>query len=61
MRGKESRYLKPLLLKVDNLLDHGIPQGLILPPTTNINDFGVVPVTGKVYDEETTAAQQWSQ
>lgn len=63
MRGKESRYLKPLMMKVDTLLDHGIPQPLVLPPgtmplldTTNNNDLLAPTGNGHVYDEEVTSA-----
>lgn len=65
MRGKESRYLKPLMMKVDTLLDHGVPQPLVTMPlldTTNNNNLLAPTGNGHVYDEETTDAtsQQWS-
>lgn len=44
MRGKESRYFKPLMLKVGNILDQGIPQSLTLPPSIDFHDMMAVPL-----------------
>ncbi|KAL1306400.1 hypothetical protein AAFC00_005107 [Neodothiora populina] len=43
MRGRESRYLEPLMLKVDTLLDQGVPRGIMdlslpPPPPTTTSD-----------------------
>lgn len=61
MRGKESRYLKPLMLKVDNLLEHGISQPLLLPPNHAYNsDKNIVPTgNGSVYQEAAAEAQKY--
>lgn len=61
MRGQESRYLKPLLLKVDDLLEHGVPRGLLLPTSTPFHGVLATATTGEVYDEDTAAVHQWGQ
>lgn len=49
MRGKESRYLKPLIFKVEGLLDYGIPQSLTLPHQPSYVDNGAVATANNVY------------
>lgn len=63
MRGKESRYLRPLVLKMGDMLDHGIPQTLMPPPhTAPVYVQSDVRPMGHVYDEDTTTSmQRWTQ
>lgn len=53
MRGKESRYLRPLMGKVHDVLGYELSQSLPLP-TSNVLDFNQRGAVGKVYDEEET-------
>ncbi|GAB7350282.1 hypothetical protein MBLNU459_g0923t1 [Dothideomycetes sp. NU459] len=59
MRGKESRYLRPLMIKVGDSLNGGIPQIIAHPtPMAPTHIQTSVRPMGHVYDEQTTAAMQ---